>query len=204
MGRSGDLVNQARIHVRSARALAALDSTLALAACHDAIRKALDAHAGASGCCFESSPGAHRAAIAYGRKVLGHLIDAGDLDDAERLRSRRHNAEYEEVPAAQIHDRGRALRVGGRANRPRCGCCERPGRQELVASINRADPAEVVRNLDHTTNTEGRAPTSIGLDYFSTCSWGRSSSVRRNQGTDSGPPSFDVGLIGEDSRWPSW
>jgi hypothetical protein len=88
MARSGDLINQARTHVASARTIASSDSTLALAACHDAIRKSLDAHAGAAGYRFENSPGAHRTAIEYGRQVLAHLIDPGDLDEANRLRNR--------------------------------------------------------------------------------------------------------------------
>lgn len=50
MARSGDLITQARTHIGSARKIASTDSTLALAACHDAIRKALDAHAGAMDC----------------------------------------------------------------------------------------------------------------------------------------------------------
>lgn len=102
MARSGDLITQASTHIGSARKIASTDSTLALAACHDAIRKALDAHAGAMGYRFENSPGAHRTAIEYGRQVLAGRLDSNDLDDANRLRNRRHSAEYGEVPAAQI------------------------------------------------------------------------------------------------------
>lgn len=102
MARSGDLITQAHTHIASARKLASTDSTLALAACHDAIRKALDAHAGAMGYRFENSPGAHRTAIEYGREVPGGHLDSDDLDEANRLRKRRHSAEYGEVPAAQI------------------------------------------------------------------------------------------------------
>ena len=102
MARSGDLVTQARTHIASAGKIASTDSTLALAACHDAIRKALDAHAGAMGYRFENSPGAHRTAIEYGREVLGGRLDSDDLDEANRLRNRRHSAEYGEAPAAQI------------------------------------------------------------------------------------------------------
>ena len=102
MARSGDLITQARTHIDSARKIASTDSTLALAACHDAIRKALDAHAGAIGYRFENSPGAHRIAIDYGRQVLGGRLESNDLDEANRLRNRRHSAEYGEVPAGQI------------------------------------------------------------------------------------------------------
>ena len=86
MARSGDLITQAHTHIASARKLASTDSTLALAACHDAIRKALDAHAGAMGYRFEDSPGAHRTAIEYGHEVLGGHLDSDDLDEANRLR----------------------------------------------------------------------------------------------------------------------
>ena len=44
MGAAGERVNDARRHVRSARLLAEDDTTLAMAACHDAIRKAVAAH----------------------------------------------------------------------------------------------------------------------------------------------------------------
>lgn len=46
MAAAGDRVNDARRHIRSARTLAEEDPTLALAACHDAIRKALTGHTG--------------------------------------------------------------------------------------------------------------------------------------------------------------
>jgi hypothetical protein len=41
---AGVRINDARRHVKSARALADDDVTLALAACHDAIRKAITGH----------------------------------------------------------------------------------------------------------------------------------------------------------------
>ncbi|WP_420444948.1 hypothetical protein [Candidatus Poriferisodalis sp.] len=44
MGAAGERLNDARRHVRSARILAEDDTTLAIAACHDAIRKAVTAH----------------------------------------------------------------------------------------------------------------------------------------------------------------
>ena len=92
MARSSDLITQARAHIGSARKIASTDSTLALAACQDAIRKALDPHAGAMGYRFENSPGAHRPAIDYGRQVLGERLESNDLDAANRLRNRRHGA----------------------------------------------------------------------------------------------------------------
>jgi len=49
MGAAGERINDARRHIRSARAIAEDDITLAIAACHDAIRKALTAHMTAAG-----------------------------------------------------------------------------------------------------------------------------------------------------------
>ncbi|MGH9054914.1 MAG: hypothetical protein ACRDYY_03475 [Acidimicrobiales bacterium] len=77
----------------------------------------LDAHAGVKGYRFENSLGAHRTAIEYGRHVLGEVLDSDDLDEANRLRNRRHSAEYGEIPAAQIganeieHFAGVAFRI---------------------------------------------------------------------------------------------
>ena len=42
MGAAGERVGDARRHIQSARALADTDPTLALSACHDAIRKAIN------------------------------------------------------------------------------------------------------------------------------------------------------------------
>jgi HEPN domain-containing protein len=100
--RSGDLVNQARRHLDSARLVASTDSTLALAACHDAVRKSVDALAGAMGYRFENKPGAHRTALEYGRLALEGDVADGDWEEADRLRSRRHSAEYGEVPSVLI------------------------------------------------------------------------------------------------------
>ena len=49
MGAAGERLNDARRHVRSARILAEDDTTLAIAACHEAIRKAVTAHMAAKG-----------------------------------------------------------------------------------------------------------------------------------------------------------
>ncbi len=46
---AGQRINDARRHVRSARLLSNDDPTLAIAACHDAIRKAITAHMIAAG-----------------------------------------------------------------------------------------------------------------------------------------------------------
>lgn len=55
--RAGELVTIARKHLASAEQLAGSDPTLALTACHDAARKAIDGHAGAHGLRIENVPG---------------------------------------------------------------------------------------------------------------------------------------------------
>ncbi|HET6918460.1 MAG TPA: hypothetical protein VFI46_03235 [Jiangellaceae bacterium] len=49
MAAAGDRINDARRHIRSARTIVGDDHTLALATCHDAIRKAITAHMAALG-----------------------------------------------------------------------------------------------------------------------------------------------------------
>lgn len=102
MGRAGDLITQARAHVASGRTLAPTDPTLALAACHDAIRKAIDAHAGARGYRIENRPGHHKVVLDYARNELAGVIAAEDLTEADRLRVRRHSAEYGEILARSV------------------------------------------------------------------------------------------------------
>ena len=92
--RGNDLLVQARQHVASARVLATADPTLALAACHDAVRKAIDAEAGANGHRFENAPGAHAITIEYARTQLDGVLSVEDASLADRLRERRHGAEY--------------------------------------------------------------------------------------------------------------
>lgn len=84
MGAAGDRVNDARRHVRSARRLASDDPTLAIAACHDAIRKALTAHMAAAGLRPRSGEGAHRIVLNYARNCLAEVITGEDLTEAER------------------------------------------------------------------------------------------------------------------------
>ncbi len=96
-GRAGDLLTQARRHVDSADRLATEDPTLALAACHDAIRKAIDAHAGALGYRIQNRPDHHRTVLEYARHQLDEVITSAEVDEADRLRLRRHKAEYGEI-----------------------------------------------------------------------------------------------------------
>jgi hypothetical protein len=70
MAAAGERINDARRHVRSARRLADDDPTLAIAACHDAIRKAITAHMTAAGLRPRGGEGAHRKVLDYARHQL--------------------------------------------------------------------------------------------------------------------------------------
>lgn len=100
--RSDNLLRQAKTHISSARTLAESDPTLALAGTHDGVRKAIDADAGALGYRFENKPGAHKRVLEYGAVAIGPSVESDDFDKADRLRSRRHEAEYGEVPSNAI------------------------------------------------------------------------------------------------------
>ena len=102
MAAAGERINDARRHVRSARTLAEDDVTLALAACHDAIRKAITAHMGANGYRPRGGDGAHRIVLAYARTQLATLITASDIDDADELRRDRGIAEYDDFARAKL------------------------------------------------------------------------------------------------------
>jgi hypothetical protein len=49
MAAAGEMINQARTHLRSAATIAGTDPTLAVSACDDASRQAITAHMRASG-----------------------------------------------------------------------------------------------------------------------------------------------------------
>lgn len=93
-GAAGERINDSRRHVRSARALAVDDPTLAMAACHDAIRKAITAHMAANGLRPRAGDGAHRIVLTYARHQLGAAIVDGDLVAADEIRRDRALAEY--------------------------------------------------------------------------------------------------------------
>jgi HEPN domain-containing protein len=94
MGAAGERVSDARRHVRSARLLAEDDTTLAMAACHDAIRKAVAAHMAANGLRARGGEGAHRIVLNYARHQLGNLVTEDDLIEANEIRQDRALAEY--------------------------------------------------------------------------------------------------------------
>jgi hypothetical protein len=102
MAAAGSRVNDARRHVRSARALADDDPTLALAACHDAIRKAITGHMAAAGYRPRAGDGAHRIVLDYARFQLGSVVPADVLDDADAIRRDRGLAEYGEFASSHI------------------------------------------------------------------------------------------------------
>ncbi len=102
MAAAGDRVNDARRHVRSARSLADDDTSLAIAACHDAIRKAITAHMVANGLRPRGGDGAHRIVLEYARHQLGAVITADDLIEATEIRQDRALAEYGEFPSRRL------------------------------------------------------------------------------------------------------
>ena len=102
MSAAGDRINDARRHVRSARLLASEDPTLAIAACHDAIRKALTAHMTAAGLRPRGGEGAHRIVLHYARYRLADVITAEDLTEAEDIRRDRAIAEYGDFATRQL------------------------------------------------------------------------------------------------------
>lgn len=102
MAAAGDRVNDARRHVRSARVLADDDTPLAMAACHDAIRKSITAHMLANGLRPRGGEGAHRIALDYARAQLGDVINESDFEEAKEIRQDRSLAEYGDFPSRQL------------------------------------------------------------------------------------------------------
>lgn len=102
MAAAGDRISDARRHVRSARTLADDDRTLAVSACHDAIRKAITAHMAALGYRPRSGDGAHRIVLDYARHELAAVLSASQLDDADAIRRDRAVAEYGDFASSHI------------------------------------------------------------------------------------------------------
>ena len=94
MGAAGERINDARRHVRSARLLAADDTTLAMAACHDAIRKAVTGHMAARGLRPRGGDGAHKLVLQYAMDQLAGRVTPDDLRAADDIRRDRALAEY--------------------------------------------------------------------------------------------------------------
>lgn len=102
MHAAGMRIGDARNHVRSARVLAADDPALAIAACHDAIRKAVTAYMLATGLRPRAGEGAHRIVLLYARHVLGNVVTEDDLTDAEGIRRDQGLTEYGDYPSTQF------------------------------------------------------------------------------------------------------
>lgn len=102
MGAGGERVNDARRHIRSARLLAEDDTALAMAACHDAIRKAVTGHMAANGLRPRGGEGAHRIVLDYARHQLGDAITEDDLVEANEIRQDRALAEYGDFASRQL------------------------------------------------------------------------------------------------------
>lgn len=102
MAAAGDRINDARRHIRSARTIADDDRTLALAACHDAIRKAITAHMAARGYRPRAGEGAHRIVLDYARHQLAEVLTADQIDDADAIRRDRGLAEYGDFASSHI------------------------------------------------------------------------------------------------------
>ncbi|MDQ4069885.1 MAG: hypothetical protein M3203_10520 [Actinomycetota bacterium] len=103
MAAAGERVNDARRHIRSARLLADDGPTLAIAACHDAIRKAITAHMSSVGLRARGGEGAHRIVLEYARHQLVDVVTEDDLTDADDIRKDRSLAEYGDFASRQIN-----------------------------------------------------------------------------------------------------
>ena len=103
MGAAGERVNDARRHVASARKLAESDTTLAMSACHDAIRKAVVGHMSANGLRVRSGEGARRLTIDYARRELAGVISASDLVDANEIRQDRALAQHGDFASRKLN-----------------------------------------------------------------------------------------------------
>ena len=116
MAAAGERINDARRHLKSARLLAKSDVTLAITACHDAIRKAITAHMTANGYRPRNGNGAHRIVLQYARSQLDAVITAADIDRADALRRDRATAEYGDFAASKLgaSDVAEATLVGDR------------------------------------------------------------------------------------------
>ncbi len=116
MAAAGERINDARRHLNSARLLAGSDVTLAITACHDAIRKAITAHMTANGYRPRNGNGAHRIVLQYARSQLDGAIAGADIDRADALRRDRATAEYGDFAASKLgaSDVAEATLVGER------------------------------------------------------------------------------------------
>lgn len=88
-------IDIARRHIVSAEKIVADDSTLALTALYDAMRKATAAHMRSRGYRLTRGPGAHAKTGEYALAALDHLDIGSHLDEFDALRDLRNQSEYE-------------------------------------------------------------------------------------------------------------
>ena len=103
MGAAGERVNDARRHVASARRIAESDTTLAMSACHDAIRKAVVGHMSVNGLRVHTGEDTHRLTLDYARRELAGAISASDPVDANEIRQDRALAEYGDFASRKLN-----------------------------------------------------------------------------------------------------
>ena len=102
MAEAGTRINSARRHIQSARLIAETDTNLAIAACHDAIRKAVAGHMAANGLRVRRGEGAHSITLKYAEHQLADVISEEDLVDASNIRKDRNIAEYGDFPSIEF------------------------------------------------------------------------------------------------------
>ncbi len=97
-------MNDARRHLASAATVAESDPRLAVAAAHDAIRKAITAYMDAGRLRAQGGEGARAVVIEYARYALANHLDEATLNAADGLRALRNQAEYSDL-ASRIDTR---------------------------------------------------------------------------------------------------
>lgn len=73
-----------------------------MAACHDAIRKAITAHMLGNGLRPRGGEGAHRIVLDYAAAQLGDIVSENDLEEANEIRQDRALAEYGDFPSRRL------------------------------------------------------------------------------------------------------
>lgn len=92
---AADLIEHAKRHLASAKAIADSDPAGAYQLLYDAARKAAAAHMAASGIRAKSDvPGAHAAVVAYAQEAFAGTADAAALASFDRMRRSRNRSEY--------------------------------------------------------------------------------------------------------------
>ncbi len=104
---AGAILDQAKIHLETARTVAASDPAGAFQLLYDGARKAVGAHMLASGIRARASrPGAHQAIALYAQVTLVSGAFAEDIAALDRMRRLRNRVEYDvwDVGEATVRD----------------------------------------------------------------------------------------------------